>query len=341
MPGEMKGASALRRSVGRQGGKGRGAAFRADGSEIDKSGEVIERSEALSPGAVLKLPTPSRGGRNLPAVDSTQPASLTAAAAPQWPAAHTAAQHQQQPPVPPSNVRGPEPWALPSESAASGIPEVRTNYRERLQARGQQAMNRSLGASSPVPLPASPAATVPGVSHGPLAGLLGSVPPLPQPAPPPAWVADVQPPWFAPPTPEAQPPLMIPGLCRQGSLGTDCLGQQSPHGDGYQMMRCGQGMMSPHTGSSESTAASPMGAAFGMGSFGQPLQMMPDQVPAQMMQHQQLISPQNAQPIQSPHQLGSMSHDQMMAAMLPWSLGMDNEHLAAQLKAAANCCYED
>lgn len=255
----------------------------------------------------------------LPAVDSTQSESLGAAAAPQWPSAHAAAQHQQQqqPVVPPSNARAPEPWALPSESAASGLHEVRTNYRERLQARGQQAMNRSLGASSPVHLPASPVATVPCVSQMPNAGLLGPVPPLPQPAPPPAWGGDVQSPWFAPPTPEAQPPPMIPGLCRQGSLGTDILGQQSPHGDGYQMMRCGQGIMSPHTGSSQSTTASPMGAAFGMAGLA------------------------NAQPIQSPQSSGSISHDQMMAAMLPWSLGLDNEHLAAQLKAAANCCYED
>jgi len=283
----------------------------------------------------------------LPAVDRAQPDSLGAAAAPQWPAAHAAAQqqHQHQQPVVPPSPHAPEPWALPSESAASGLHEVKTNYRERLQARGQQAMNRSLGASSPVPLPASPVATVPGVlqmPNGPLAGLLGPVPPLPQPAAPAAWApAEVQPPWFAPPTPEAQPPLMIPGLCRQGSLGTDILGQQSPHGDGYQMMRCGQGIMSPHTCSSQSTAASPMGAAFGVPGFGQQVQMMPDQMQPQMMQHQQPISPQNAQPIQSPQSSGSMSIDQMMAAVHPWSLGMDNQHLAAQLKAAADCCYED
>lgn len=275
----------------------------------------------------------------LSAADSSQPDGLSAAAPP-WPAANAAAQ-QPSVGVPPSNARGPEPWALPSESAASGLGEVKTNYRERLQARGQQAMNRSLGASSPVPLPASPVTTMPDVSHGPLAGILGSVPPLPQPTAP-AWGGEVQPPWFGPPAAEAQPPLMIPGLCRQGSLGTDCLGQQSPHGDSYQMMRCGQGMMSPHTGSSQSTAASPMGAAYGMPGFGQPVQMMPDQVPPPMMHHQQPISPQNPQPLQSPQSSGSMSyHDQMMAAVLPWSMGMDNEHLAAQLKAAADCCYED
>lgn len=62
-----------------------------------------------------------------------------------------------------AKAAGPEPWALNSDACAGAAPRAKDGYRERLQARGQDAVSRSLMPKGPLgalpgpPPPAAPA----------------------------------------------------------------------------------------------------------------------------------------------------------------------------------------
>mmetsp|Transcript_19538 Transcript_19538/g.31243 ORF Transcript_19538/g.31243 Transcript_19538/m.31243 type:complete len:504 (-) Transcript_19538:162-1673(-) len=186
------------------------------------------------------------------------------------------------------------------------------------------------------------------------------------------WYPQVQTAEMHPAMMGSQVPPMIPGLCRanSGMMG-DC-GQQSPSSaDAYQQMM-GQAMMCDLSGhqSSASQVAMMSGqqSQYGasqqsqvMSPFGHSqVQMMPGDCGAgQHMQQfsmggwvedpqQQMQLPQMQQPIAAPSGICQefdrrLSHQEMMATVMPWTAsGMSSEQLAEQLRAAAqNAVWED
>eukprot|EP00411_Alexandrium_monilatum_P032502 CAMPEP_0175354756 /NCGR_PEP_ID=MMETSP0095-20121207/13121_1 /TAXON_ID=311494 /ORGANISM="Alexandrium monilatum, Strain CCMP3105" /LENGTH=317 /DNA_ID=CAMNT_0016652413 /DNA_START=68 /DNA_END=1021 /DNA_ORIENTATION=- len=203
---------------------------------------------------------------------------------------------------------GPEPWSaadsavLPATSAAKG------GYREWLQARGQQAMQRSLmqglspggRSQAPPPPPASPAPC-----PGALAGVL-SVPSGP---------AQVQlQPWFGPgaalpPAGCGRPAMLLPGC---SATATPLSGQQSPMAFGSLS----------HGGCTPTSAASSPAAAFGL-----------------CIQPQPVMATAAAAINQPP---AECNQQELMAALMPGGFsGLDCQQIAEQLRAAAPCCYDD
>mmetsp|Transcript_20338 Transcript_20338/g.36330 ORF Transcript_20338/g.36330 Transcript_20338/m.36330 type:complete len:454 (+) Transcript_20338:67-1428(+) len=414
-----------------------------NGEESPMAGQVAMNSQlknmatpdlklTAASNAIFQLPTPGRSGRNPPPPPPSEPPTPTAnmngslvglSTMPPPPAAPPASPPTAPPSMPPAVCGAQAPPAVPGAphvAAPRNAPTVpdaphaqgasKGNYREWLQARGQQAMSRSLnqtpgplGTQSPTasPCPASPLATTiastnyPGMSHPlPCSTPLPPMPsmrmsqPLPQTAPvqpspqqaPPSqnWgvpCAEMQQPWY--PQPEMPPqqnqgPPMIPGLCPRGGV-MDCAGQQSPMSGDYQMMGCSPQVMGECNMQSPASAfmagqQSPFGGQmspynqqvlpqdFSMGQLpvnGWPedpvqMQQMPQPDPMQMvntqMPPQQAISPSSCQPQLPPFPGRDMSHEEMMATVIPAAAyGLDREQLAHQLRAAAQCIdsYED
>mmetsp|Transcript_101663 Transcript_101663/g.282989 ORF Transcript_101663/g.282989 Transcript_101663/m.282989 type:complete len:329 (-) Transcript_101663:27-1013(-) len=196
--------------------------------------------------------------------------------------------------------RGPEPWGL-SDPSVPAPPAQRGGYREWLQARGQQAMQRSrLRSCAPPPPGAPPSALPPAVSLAP--------PPPPGAAPvlgleavagcqaPGGWspaVAARSPTAMALPL---QPPLQLAPGCGQQAVAT-CCGQHQV------MMEATQG-------------GPPFYGAY---------QQVPVASPAQ--------SPVSCG--------GSPTGQDLMARFMPEAFAMDRDQLAEQLRAATPCCYDD
>lgn len=259
----------------------------------------------------------------------------------------------------PSPARGPEPWGLQAPAASVA---AKGGYREWLQARGQQAMQRSLlQGSSPanrtqasVPPPAHPPsapAPCPGAVSGVLSSL-GAPPAAPAAPPQPQMVTwgvagDLQmQQWFGAPNVEMSPmggqqaPLGFGG-CGQQSLVLPGCGQQSPLAFSS---ACQQSAGAPMSGQQSPMAYSACGQQASLPFTGGNCQQgMATPIASQQSPIafggicQQNIGVPSGQ--QTPKEC---NQSELMAALMPGSLsGMDGEQLAAQLRAAAPCCYDD
>lgn len=248
-----------------------------------------------------------------------------------------------------SGATGPEPWGLP-DPLQPPTPNhgAKAGYREWLQARGQMAMQRSLGGTARPPLPSTAtgqansvpatlplAAVTPGptspVSCSPWGGMQG----------------DVQLQWYGAPTasPEMSPctpgagaaplgfgvcnqtQLMLPG-CSQTSVAFGCP-QQSP------MTPVGGGMPSAQVYNPQTPVASSMACSSPMAShmaFGGCLPPTPaPETPIAAQQEILLPTPTE-----------NNEQEQLMAAVMPEGFsGLDKETIAQRLRAAATCTYED
>lgn len=249
------------------------------------------------------------------------------------------------------STMGPEPWGLPD--AAAPQPGTKAGYREWLQARGQLAMQRSLGGNArqqPPTLAAGQVSTVP--------AQLQLATSAPGPSSPVSWgnmQGDMQLQWFSTPAPTgtgqsstlgfggcSQPPLMLPG-CPQTPVGYGCPQQSSmnPMGSGPVSapvygpqtpvgtpLACSQASpLASHmafTGCHPSTPVSSLPTAAHFSFFPQgPETPVADQ--------QELLPPQE-----------SCEQEQLMAAVLPEGFsGLDKETIAQRLRAAAPCSYDD
>jgi len=235
--------------------------------------------------ALLRLPTPSR---SFPREDTYEGA------------------YQQVPPVPgtPSSHLGPEPWGFPDASMSPA-----SNYRERLQARGQQAMQRSMyGGGSGMP-------GTPTSAHTPVnskTSLLGTVP---MPSPPQPQALQQAP---SPVTSQwAQQPQQMPAFGVTG-LDMSVMNQFSPGG------------LSPHTFSQASCTPQTFGSAGGCSS--------------QVLDSSSCVPhgfsfPRSPQ-LPSGNGFGNQQQD-LVAHLMPELLMMDRERLAEQLRLAAPTCYDD
>lgn len=364
----------------------------------DKVGDVKPRPPL---GSLLNLPTPGRNSRNHPPPPPAAAPTPTASMAnclngfstlPPPPAPLSALMSA--PPTYAPNVhgpigamlpgpatpgpiqvsKGPEPWMSTRQPEAANSPIASSSkggYREWLQARGQQAMRRSVGTpASPMAVPPPSPSTLIGSQMGPLA----TVPPfpvgpvMPQLATPvvhatsassrvPMPIASTQPPqaaaWNVPSevsqqwypqqdvsSMAAQAPLMIPGLCPR----SEYAGQAA----GFPMMDCcsPQAML-------DCVGQSPMVGLMGQQSpydsnlpYHHQAQFIPcdrEQVWEEPMQ-QMAIQPTFEISPSGRALKGNLSHEEMMAALIPsnqFGPGLNKEELALQLKAAVPCCYDD
>jgi len=252
--------------------------------------------------------------------------------------------------LPSHGSSGPEPWGLP-DPLQPPTPQhgAKAGYREWLQARGQMAMQRSLGGTAgrpPLPSTATGqassvpptlplAAVTPGptlpVSCSPWGGMQG----------------DVQLQWYGAPTasPEMSPctpgagsaplgfgvcnqtQLMLPA-CSQTSVAFGCL-QQSP------MTPVGGGMQGAPVYNQQTPVASSMACSSPMAShmaFGGCLPPTPVRATSIAAQNEVLLQTATENDEQ----------EQLMAAVMPEGFsGLDKETIAQQLRAAAACTYED
>lgn len=219
-----------------------------------------------------------------------------------------------------ANARGPEPWGAADVAAKGG-------YREWLQARGQQAMQRSLmqgapgarqqGAPSP---PVSPAAcpAVAGVLAAPAAGPqvhlqrwfgAGGLELSPANSPQSAVAFS------------SRPPVLLPGTASPLSYAAPAAplnGQPSPLGFGA----LSQPTLTYHS-STAPTAA-----------FGVPTQPPTPTMASNWPEGSAAAAQQSGQK--------ECNQEELMALLTPGGLnGLDSIQLAAQLRAVAPCSYED
>jgi len=254
--------------------------------------------------------------------------------------------------MPPRGSSGPEPWRLPDPSQPP-TPQhgAKAGYREWLQARGQMAMQRTLGGTarppplpstatgqaSPVPVPLPLAAVTPGptspVSWGGMQGCSG----------------DVQLQWFGAPAPSpemspvaagagqqpamgfgvcSQPHLMLPG-CSQTSVAFFGCPQQSlmtPVGGGMQGATV-YNQQTPVATPMACSQASPMASHMAFGGCLPPTPAPETPVAAL----QELLAPND-----------NSEQEQLVAAVMPEGFsGLDKETIAQRLRAAAPCSYDD
>jgi len=242
---------------------------------------------------------------------------------------------------------GPEPWGLPDPSQPP-TPQhgSKAGYREWLQARGQMAMQRSLGGTSSRP-PCLPSTATGPSSSVPAPLPLAAV--TPGPTSPVSWggmQGDVQLQWFGAPSPEMSPvaagagqqpamgfgvcnppQLMLPG-CSQTSAAFGCP-QQSP------MTPVAGGLQGTPVYNQQTPVASPMACS----------QLTPM---ASQMAFGGVLPPTPAPdtPVAAQPELLAPSEnndqEQLMAAVMPEGFsGLDKETIAQRLRAAAPCSYDD
>mmetsp|Transcript_100856 Transcript_100856/g.200363 ORF Transcript_100856/g.200363 Transcript_100856/m.200363 type:complete len:356 (+) Transcript_100856:58-1125(+) len=233
---------------------------------------------------------------------------------------------------------GPEPWGLPDASLPPVLqPGAKAGYREWLQARGQMAMQRSLGGTARPPLPSTAPLPLAAVTPGPTS--------------PVSWggmQGDVQLQWYSAPAPSpemspvaagagqqpalgfgvcSQPQLMLPG-CSQSSVAFGCP-QQSP------MTSVGSGLQGTTVYNQQTPVASPVACsqASPMAShmaFGGCLPSSPAPETPVAVQQEVLAPNENSE------------QEQLMAAVMPEGFsGLDKETIAQRLRAAAPCSYDD
>lgn len=258
---------------------------------------------------------------------------------------------------------GPEPWGLPDASLPP-TPQhgAKAGYREWLQARGQMAMQRSLG-STARPQHSS---TAPGQSsHVPVPLPLATA--VPGPAPSVNWGSmqgDMQLQWFSPAaasqdlTPVgagaaqqpalgfgvcSQPTLMLPG-CPQTPVANGCLQQSLTGPQSAQVygpptpvatpMGCSQASPMAFAGCHPSTPVSshPSTAHYSFFPQGPETPVAGQQeLLAPIVPQQDLLPPQE-----------DCEQEQLMAAVMPEGFsGLDKETIAQRLRAAAPCSYDD
>jgi len=269
---------------------------------------------------------------------------------------------------------GPEPWGLPDSSSLPLAHQhgAKAGYREWLQARGQIAMQRSLGST------ARPqhSATAPGQgSHMPAPLPLASA--VPGPSSPVNWgnmQGDMQLQWFSAAAPSqdmtpvaagaaqqqalgfgvcSQQPLMLPGCPQTPVANGGCL-QQSP------MQPVGTGPQSAQVYGPQTPVATPMGCsqASPMASHmafagchpstpvsGHPsaahYSFFPQGPETPVAGQLELLAPVAPQQELIPPQEGC-EQEQLMAAVMPEGFsGLDKETIAQRLMEAAPCSYDD
>mmetsp|Transcript_43057 Transcript_43057/g.82540 ORF Transcript_43057/g.82540 Transcript_43057/m.82540 type:complete len:382 (+) Transcript_43057:63-1208(+) len=250
---------------------------------------------------------------------------------------------------------GPEPWGLPDASLPPVLqPGAKAGYREWLQARGQLAMQRSLGGNARNQ-PSSAAAG----QASPVPAQLQLATAAPGPSSPVSWgnmQGDMQLQWFSTPapTPEMSPvaagtgqssalgfgvcnqsPLMLPG-CPQTPVGYGCPQQTS-------MPTMSSGPPSAPVYGPQTPVGSPLAASH-MAFAGCPpstpvsnhpsaahFSFFPQGPETAIAAQQELVPPQE-----------SCEQEQLMAAVLPDDFsGLDKETIAQRLRAAAPCSYDD
>lgn len=278
-------------------------------SNIGDSKVLSNNGPKLDPAALLlRLPTPARGEASA-AVQLPSPTPTTLAPiAPPMAEAPAAA-----------SPKGPEPWGLPAEAATAPAPSAnKGGYREFLQARGQQAMQRSSQMPPLVPgsrLPGQ-AGAVPPPPAVPAPGVAGFMP-MPGSAPSPqmaqCYAGDMSPmsqmsptSWYGAPSFDMPPsPMMQQQVQGMGQPFSPCMQQQSPMAQGGNsfMMPGQQGFMTP-TGCPPQPACMPGGEQQQSRQWGQ---------------------------------------EQLQALLMPEASFLDRDQVAQQLKAAAEAqgCYDD
>jgi len=224
--------------------------------------------------------------------------------------------------------RGPEPWCL-SDPLAPAPPTPKGCYREWLQARGQQAMQRSVlngqqpatGARQQVPQPSLPLPQQQAVAlQAATWAVSGEASPMVQLQ---HWLAAGT--EMSPVAAHQQSPVAF-GTCGQ-QRPTLTLG---PAGCGHQLSQVGvgAGQLSP----AAFGACGPQGAAFGACQQGSATPLAGQQSPTAFG----ICQPGAQSPAQE------RSQQEILAALVPGGFSrLNGEQLAEQLRAAAPCCYDD
>jgi len=255
-------------------------------------------------------------------------------------------------------VLGPEPWGLPDASLPP-IPQhaTKAGYREWLQARGQMAMQRSLGST------ARPQHSTTTVSLSEASGQSSHMPAplplasaLPGPASPVNWgnmQGDMQLQWFSTGVPSqdvtpvvagaAQQPALGFGMCSQPTLMLPGTGAQSAQVYGPPTpvatpMSCSQASpMSSHMAFAGCHPSTPVSGHPSAAHFS----FFPQGPETPISGQQELLAPVAPQQELLPPQEGC-EQEQLMAAVMPEGFsGLDNETIAQRLRAAAPCSYDD
>lgn len=281
---------------------------------------------SLLPIDVRRLPTPARSQGSASAGGATAPFCLEP-----W------GESQQQPP-PPSQQ--PQQWQCPGGGVGATAGADSGGYRERLQARGQQAMRRSANQQQQQPgllgagLALAPSAPPPAFSPA------SAVPP-----PPTAAAPSLGPPSPANNAPAACPYAMLNAMQQfQQWLGTAGGLQQvgmMPNGSqqASMMPNCSPQSMAMMGGCSPTAALQlPLGAtACGPSPMGSPTNSV-DLTPAMALGGGQTPFPMGT-PLGS---ACSPSSQELLATVMPHAFCMDNAQIEAQLRAAAaDCTYDD
>jgi len=249
---------------------------------------------------------------------------------------------------------GPEPWGLQDSSSLPLAHQhgAKAGYREWLQARGQIAMQRSLGST------ARPqhSATAPGQgSHMPAPLPLASA--VPGPSSPVNWgnmQGDMQLQWFSAAAPSQDMTPVAAGAAQQQALGFGVCGQQPlmlPGGCLQSPMQpVGTGPQSAQVYGPQTPVATPMGCsqASPMASHmvsGHPsaahYSFFPQGPETPVAGQLELLAPVVPQQELIPPQEGC-EQEQLMAAVMPEGFsGLDKETIAQRLMEAAPCSYDD
>jgi hypothetical protein len=289
------------------------------------------------------LPTPSRGRASLQAAELASAATTVR-----------------------SGAKGPEPW---NHSSTASQPGQRGGYRELLQLRGQQAMQRSLkqGLVNRTTAQASPS----GGTASPVSQMPSQASPPAMPWSPAAAASGLQlQQWLgaqALVSSATQQPQMVPGCgqqlplvfggCPQTPTPSPVAGQQSPgafascpqqqlvFGACHQLTPSTGSQASPATFSDCSQGSTPLAGQqmLGFGDCSQGTTPVAGQQPQQLVGfadlvhgHQQAFAPDCTQGSAS-----SSGQQELMATLMPDASCFNREQIAEQLRAAVPCCYDD